>query len=562
MNKKICLTVAVASAVLLSSCGKKLGQLSSDYFNTNPNPLEVVGEKVPATITGNLPAKYFQKNAVLTVTPILVYNGTETASQPYTFQGEKVRGNNPVISYDNGGTITIPTSYVYTPEMAQADLELAFSVEQGKKQYVLPRVKVANGVIATAAMADASTVNPALGADAFQRIINEKYAADIKFLINQANIRSGELSTDAMKELRDRINATAGDSSLVLNEINIQSYASPDGAYDFNERLAENREKNTRSYMTSQLKKDKVTEFGELTANFTAEDWEGFQRLVSQSDIQDKDLILEVLRMYQDPEQREREIHNISNVFEKLADEILPQLRYSRITASIDVIGKSDAEINQLFDKDPKALSLEEMLYCATLTDDNARRMAIYKKATELYPNDYRTWNDLGMTQYVAREYANAKTSFTKAAQLAPAGSEPRMNLGLIELVEGNYPAAKNYFGSAAGPAELNDALGVYYLKVGDNNAAARAFGDSKSNNAALAQILTKDYTKAKQTLAGISKPDATTYYLMAVLGARTNNEQMINTNLRQAVRLDSSLASKAAKDLEFANFNLANALN
>ncbi len=562
MNKKICLTVAVASAVLLSSCGKKLGQLSSDYFNTNPNPLEVVGEKVPATITGNLPAKYFQKNAVLTVTPILVYNGTETASQPYAFQGEKVRGNNPVISYDNGGTITIPASYVYTPEMAQADLELAFSVEQGKKQYVLPRVKVANGVIATAAMADASTVNPALGADAFQRIINEKYAADIKFLINQANIRSGELSTDAMKELRDRINATAGDTSLVLNEINIQSYASPDGAYDFNERLAENREKNTRSYMTSQLKKDKVTEFGELTANFTAEDWEGFQRLVSQSDIQDKDLILEVLRMYQDPEQREREIHNISNVFEKLADEILPQLRYSRITASIDVIGKSDAEINQLFDKDPKALSLEEMLYCATLTDDNARRMAIYKKATELYPNDYRTWNDLGMTQYVAREYANAKTSFTKAAQLAPAGSEPRMNLGLIELVEGNYPAAKNYFGSAAGPAELNDALGVYYLKVGDNNAAARAFGDSKSNNAALAQILTKDYTKAKQTLAGISKPDATTYYLMAVLGARTNNEQMINTNLRQAVRLDSSLASKAAKDLEFANFNLANALN
>lgn len=561
MNQKLCLVAAVSATLMLSSCGKKLAPMQAEYFSTNPNPLEVVGQKVPATVTGKLPAKYFVKNAVLTVTPVLKYNGTEVASQSYTFQGEKVRGNNPTVSYEYGGTITIPASYIYVPEMAKSDLELMFSVEQGGKQYVLPSVKVANGVIATAALADAATVNPSLGADAFQRIISQKYAADIKFLINQANLRAGELNSDAMEELRKQILATAGDSTLELTEININSYASPDGAYDFNQRLAEKRKDVTEDYMQNQLKKDKIKEFGELTANFTAEDWEGFKTLVEKSDTQDKNLILEVLKMYQDPEEREREIHNMSNVFEQLAEEILPQLRYSRITAAINVIGKSDAEINHLYDTDPSKLNVEELLYAATLTDDNARRMAIYKKATELYPNDYRTWNDLGMTQYVARDYKSAKNSFEKATRLAGTATEPKVNLGLIDVLDNNFSGAKQYFGSAAGDSNINEALGVYYLKTGDNVAAARAFKDAKSNNAALSQILTKDYTKAKQTLAGISKPDATTYYLMAVLGARTNNESMLLNNLRQAVRLDSSLAKVAQNDLEFANFNISKAL-
>ena len=563
MKCKVCYVVALGAALALSSCGKKLGQFSADNFTVNPNPLEVVGQNVPAQITARVPAKFFLKNAEVTVTPYLVYNGTETASQPYSFQGEKVRGNAPVVSYEYGGTFTVPARFAYVPEMAKSELELAFTVTQGKKQYVLPRVKVADGVIATAAMADAATVNPALAADAFQRIINEKYAADIMFLINQANIRANQLNTDAMVELRKEILAAAGDSARVIEELNIQSYASPDGGLDINERLAANREKNTTSYLQGQLKKDKITEFGELTAQFTPEDWEGFQRLVSQSNIQDKDLILSVLSMYKDPEQREREIRNLSNVFEQLADQILPQLRYSRITASINVIGKSDKEISTLAATNPSALNVEELLYAATLTDDNATRMKIYENATRQFPNDYRSWNDLGMTLYIARNYAAAQKSFEKAAQLAPAGNnEPAMNLGLIDLLNGKYDRANQRFGSAAGVSALNDALGVYYLKTGDNAAAVRAFGDSKSNNAALAQILTKDYSKAKQTLAGISTPDATTYYLMAVLGARTNNESMINTNLRQAIRLDSKMADKARKDLEFNGFNLSKALN
>ncbi|MDE6310310.1 MAG: hypothetical protein K2L96_00635 [Muribaculaceae bacterium] len=561
MNRKLCYVVALGAALSMTSCGKKLGQFTSDYFTANPNPLEVVGDKVPATVSARIPGKFFVKDAEVTVTPYLVFAGREVASMPYSFQGEKVRGNAPVINYEYGGTATIPVSFVYEPEMAKSELELGFNVRQGKKQYVLPRVKVANGVIATSALATAANARPALADDAFQRVINEKYAADIMFLINQANIRAGQLKTDAMVELQREILNANSDTSRVLQEINISSYASPDGTMEFNTKLAENREKNTKAYMTDQLKKDKITEFGELTAQFTAEDWEGFQKLVQQSNIQDKDLILSVLSMYKDPDQREREIRNLASVFEQLADQILPQLRYSRVTASIDVIGKSDAEIMALYQSDPSKLNVEEILYAATLTEDNGKRMMIYDTAARLYPQDYRTFNNLGLAQYVAGDYDAAAANFRKAASLTSNG-EPQMNLGLIEMINKNYSKANQLFGAAAGTDELGEALGLYYLKQGDAAAAVRAFGDTKSNNAAVAQIVTKDYAKAKTTLAGINNPDATTYYLMAIVGARTNNESMLTGNLRQAVRLDASMAQKAANDLEFANYNLTKALN
>lgn len=558
MKTKLCYSLLLGGAVMLTGCGKKLNQFQAEYFSVEPNPLEVVGENVPAAVTGRVPAEFFLKNAEVTVTPYLGYNGTEVASEAFTFQGEKVRGNNQVVSYEYGGTLTIPVMYKYVPEMANSELFLAFDVKQGGKQYVLPRVKVATGVIATATLASAGKVAPAIANDKFQRIINEKYSADIKFLVNQANIRDSELRSAAMNELNEEILRTKGDSTRVIDELNIKSYASPEGGIDINTRLAENREKNTAKYLESKLKKDKVTEFSEITAEFTAEDWEGFQKLVAASDIQDKDLILSVLSMYKDPEQREKEIRNLSSVFEQLAEEILPQLRYSRITASINVIGKSDEEIKNLYKSNPNALSVDELLYCATLFESNADKMQVYNTAVEIYPKDYRSYNNLGVCQFVDEDYDAAKACFQEAVNMAPDAVEPQMNLGLVALVNKNYAEANQRFGAAAGAENLDEAMGVYYLMKGDNNAAVRAFGDSKNNNAALAQILTKDYSKAKATLSAINNPDATTYYLMAVLGARTNNERMVTTNLRQAIKLDSSLAEKARKDLEFANCNLS----
>jgi Flp pilus assembly protein TadD len=546
----------MAAAVTLTGCSKKLGQLKSDYFTTNPTPLEVVGENVPATVSAQIPAKYFVKNAVLTVTPVLEgANGATATAASSTYQGENVRANNPTISYDQGGNMTIPATFPYTADMATSTLKLNFTVEQGKKTYTLPAVTVGNGVIATATLADASTVTPAVAPDAFQRIIADKYNADILFLINQANIRDNQLRTAAMTGLNQQLKDANADAKREIQEVNISSYASPDGALDFNTKLAQSRETTTKTYMENQLK---GMTFGELTADFTPEDWEGFRRLVSESNIQDKDLILSVLSMYKDPEEREREIHNLSHVFDQLAEEILPQLRYSRITATINTIGKSDEEIAAAYAADPSQLTVEEILYYGAQVSDPDKKAEVYAKAAQFYPTDYRTYNNLGMAQYAQGNYADAASSLKQAARLQPSAGEPQMNLGLVSMVSGDYDDAQSRFGNAAGVPEVSEALGVYYLKTGDNTAAARALEGVNSNNAALAQILTKDYSSAKRTLAAINNPDATTYYLTAVLGARTNNENMITNNLRQAIKLDPSLATRAASDLEFSRYNLS----
>lgn len=544
--------------MVLTGCGKKLTEISAEYFSVNPSPLEVVGDKVPATVTGQIPEKFFVKNAEVTVTPYLVYGDKETASAPYTVQGEKVNGNNQVISYDNGGTVTIPVMYAYTPEMDKSELWLDFQVQQGSKTYALPRVKVADGVVSTATLATAATIEPAITSDNFQRVINEKYTADIRFLINQTNIRKSELSSSELANLEQQIAGAQEDDRREIESVNIASYASPDGGVKLNTRIAEGREKSTQKYLDNSFKKNNIKEFGELTADFTPQDWEGFQQLVSESNIQDKDLILSVLSMYKDPEQREREIRNLSTVFDQLAEEILPKLRKSRLTASINVIGKSDEELMEAFNTDPKSLTADELLYTATLTDDNNKRIEIYKACTEIYPNDYRGYNNLGMCQFIAGDYDSAKSNFAKAKKMAPDSKEVKMNEGLCQLMENDLKDANNSFGSAAGVDGLNEAIGVYYMKLGDYNNAVKAFGNTKSNNAALAQIMVKDYSTAKSTLSAIAEPDGTTYYLLAVIGARTNNEQMVLGNLSQAIKLDSSLSNKAANDIEFSKIDIS----
>lgn len=561
MNKKLGMYLMVGAAVALTGCNKKMSPFASDYFTTNPTPLAVVGDQVPATITANVPQKFFKKNAEVTVTPYLVYgtDSTAVASQAYTFQGEKVEGNNPVISYNEGGTVSIPATFAYNPGMMDSELYLDFNVVQGKKSYVLPRVKVGEGVLATATLADASTVDPATAADKYQRIINEKYDADIMFLINQANIRSKELKKEQVTGFNDTVKAASAAANKEIEGIHVSSFASPDGGVKLNEKLSANREKSTLKYVEKNLKDEKVSNYGDLTSEYTAQDWDGFQKLVSQSNIQDKDLILSVLSMYKDPEQREKEIRNLSSVFDQLADEILPQLRYSRITASINTIGRSDDEIKAQYKEDASKLSVDELLYCATLTNDNKQKVEIYSTAAKLYPNDYRCFNNLGKAQFVEGNYDEAKANFEKAAKLAPESNEVKMNLGLIKMLNKDYAGARESFGSAAGVDGLNDAMGVYYIKQGDYQTAVKAFGDTKSNNAALAQILVNDYSAAQATLNAVKNPNATTYYMMAVVAARTSNEQGVYANLRKAISMDSSLKAKAAVDKEFAKYNVAN---
>ena len=555
MTKKLYLPFLMAMIVaLMTSCSKKMGELSSDYFTVTPQVLEAVGGKVPATINGKFPEKYFNKKAVVEVTPVLKWNGGEAKGQSAVFQGEKVEGNDQTISYKAGGTYTMKASFDYVPEMAKSELYLDFKIKRGKKEYTIPSVKIADGVIATSELPTVGSANAAYAADAFQRIIKQAQQANIMFLIQQANLRASELKSDSLKAFNKKVVEVAGDTkNYKLNNIEISAYASPDGGVELNTGLAEKRQDNTETYLNKELKKGKIET--QVDTKYTAQDWEGFQELVSKSNIQDKDLILRVLSMYQDPEQRETEIKNISSVYKTLADEILPQLRRARLTANYDVIGRSDEEILEAFNKEPKVLSVEELLYAATLVNDNAVKASMYKKAMEMYPNDCRAYNNLGMMAYTTNDKERAESYFKQALSKNPNSAEANTNMGLCELVKGNVANAETYLSKSTGANTANEALGNLYIKQGQYDRAVNAFGDTKTNSAALAQILAKDYNKAKNTLNAVKRPDAYTDYLMAIVGARTNNADLVKSSMAKVAQKDASLAAKAQDDREFAKY-------
>ncbi|MDR2918673.1 MAG: hypothetical protein LBV72_04825 [Tannerella sp.] len=552
MNKKILLPLLAFVAILaLPSCSGKLKPLSAQYIKADPQPLEAIGGEVPVTISVTYPAKWFNKNATVTVTPVLRYATGETWGTAYTYQGEKVKANNTAIPYGTGGNVTMKSSFKYKPDMKKSELYLTFDAKIKNKTVKLPDIKIADGVLATSELADAATANPAVGADKFQRIIKEAHNANIMFLIQQAELRSKELNKEEIKDWKDLVeNADQTPNQNV--SIEVSAYASPDGGLKLNDALAERRESTTTKYVEREMKKRKVDV--PVDAHYTAQDWDGFQELVSKSNFQDKDLVLRVLSMYKDTEEREREIKNISTVFSQLAEDILPQLRRSRLTANIEIIGKSDEEITQLAQSNPSALNVEEILYAATLTNNQTDKEAIYMKASQLYPNDARTWNNIGMQRFRAGDLAKAQEMFNKANSIQN-NSASNINLGLIALINGDTNKAQQLIGGASDAPELGEALGILYLQQGDYAKAVSSFGAAKTNNAALAQILTKDYSKASQTLSAVTNADAATDYLKAVVAARTNDTNGVIDNLKAAIAKKPALAKEAAIDLEFAKY-------
>ena len=556
MIKKLYMPLVVALVAVLTSCSSKMGELSSDYFTTTPQVLEAIGGKVPVTINGKFPEKYFNKKAVVTVTPVLKWNGGQAVGNPVTFQGEKVEGNDQTINYKVGGSYTMKTSFDYVPEMAKSELYLQFTAKVGKKEVAIPEVKIADGVLSTSELVGNTlrSATPANAEDAFQRVIKQAKEANIQFLIQQANIRASELKSEGIKAFNEAMaDIKADEANKVLNNVEVTAYASPDGEYGLNEKLAGNREGNAAKYVEKQLKKAKLE--GNVDTKYTAEDWEGFKELVEKSNIQDKEVILRVLSMYTDPERRETEIKNLSSVYGTLADEILPQLRRARLTLNYELIGRSDEQILNTYASAPKDLSVEEMLYAATLVEGASDKEAIYKKVTEIYPTDYRAFNNLAELAYKNNDLETALSYLQKAAKLNPSAAEVNTNLGLIALAQGEKSKAETYFSKGSGAKTLNESLGNLYIAQGQYDRAVSSFGEAKTNSAALAQILAKDYNAAKNTLQAVSNPDGYTDYLMAIIGARTNNTSMVVSNLAKAVKKDSSLAKKALTDLEFSKF-------
>ncbi len=537
--------------MLLSSCSK-LGPLSADNFNVAPTPLETQAGMVPASINGHFPEKYMKRKAVVTIVPELRYsNGTIVQGNVATFQGEKVAGNDQTISYRLGGNYTMKTNFPYADDN-KADMYLTFRASIGSKTVQIPEVKVAYGIIATSELykRTLTTAQAAIAPDAYQRISKQKQEANIKFLIQQANLRKSELANNSVQEfvkMLQRINADR--QGLNLENVEVSAYASPDGGFSINDKLAAERQKNSEQYVNQEL--NRIQMKANVDAKYTAQDWEGFQELVKASDIQDKEVILRVLSMYKDPEEREQQIKNISSAFRELADGILPQLRRARLTINYETVGRSDDQILAQIKQDATKLSIEELLYGANLKEDLGEKEDIYKLATEIYPSDARAYNNLATIQYARGNYKAADQYIQKAQSLQANLPEAKANLGMIALQAGDLKTAEQYIASATGANGLQEVLGNLHLAQGNYAQAEQDFADIYSNSAALAQIMNKNYASAAVTLKYVKNADAITEYLKAILAARMGNKQDIEEPLGKAIAADAWLQKYAANDLE-----------
>ena len=549
------LVVAGASSLLLASCASKF-KISSTGVNVDPNPLTVQGDAVKTRINFAFPKKSFPKKGTLRITPVLRYAGGEKWGKAYDYQGDDVYGNEQVVFYKSGANAVLDFAVPYTPQMQKSELYLTFNGKVGKKSQKISAMKVADGVNATETLATVEGILPAIAPHGFQRVVKEMYDADILFQIQQANVRGSEINKEDVEEWRYTVqNAKETPNQNV--SVEVQSYASPDGGKKLNEKLSENRERNTTAALKKEFKKQDMAGVA-IDAHYTAQDWEGFRTLVEKSDLPDKDLVLRVLSMYPDPESREREIKNISVVFKQLADNILPKLRRSRLIANVEIIGKSDAEIQEFIAKAPGHLSAEELLYAAELTNPTTEKMRIYQIANQIFKKDYRAYNNIGALYFAQGKIKDAEAWFNKAATLQD-NEVTKLNRGLIALYHGDKEKAQDMISAAINTPELGQALAYLYLKQGEYMKAETAFGETVSNNAAVAQLLNGNYAKALKTLQKITTPSATTELIRAIIAARTNDNNGVITALKSAIALDGSVAYQIADNLEFAKYkNLA----
>ncbi|WP_205461923.1 tetratricopeptide repeat protein [Mangrovibacterium lignilyticum] len=537
-------------------------------FKVTPEVLETHAGDVDVAINGVFPAKYFNKKATVVATPVLTYEGGETAFEPVTVQGEKVSANNKVVSYTDGGNFSYKDAVPFTDDMRKSELVIRMTASKGSKSVDFEPIKVADGVLAAPTLVVnfpfaiigvqreknlTGVYDPNI--DPFQRIVPDSYTADIRYLINSAVLRNSELKSEDIEKLKEYTKDAFDAERKELKGVEVSAYASPDGALDFNTKLSEKREGTSSNYVEKQLKKEKIE--AELKSKFTPEDWDGFKELMEKSNIQDKELILRVLSMYSDPEVREREIKNLSQAFTSVADEILPQLRRAKITASVELIGKTDEEIMDLANGNPSALNPAELLYAATLTDDKEKQLYIYGAMTEVYPNDWRGYNNKGMVLAQQGKFEEAKPLFEKAESLSTSEPIIKNNLGACALVAGDVAKAEELFGAASGAgSEVNNNLAIVAIKKAEYEKAVKLLDGTNTPNEGLAKIMVGDNSGALKALENCPWEGCyMTEYFKAIVGARTAKENLMYESLEKAVSMNADLKSKIATDLEFAKY-------
>lgn len=552
MKTKSIVMVAFATMLMLTSCSKQV-QLTADNFTISPSMLEEGGGKVPVVINGRLPEKFVKRNSMVAITPVLRYQGGEVRGETLLFQGEKVRGNGQEISYRLGGNYTQREVFDYVDAMRQSGLYMKVVITKGKKTVLPADIYVAPGVLATSTLASRTvrTVVPTLSTDNYQYAIAQQQEAQILYLLAKADVRQSEVQSTSVQDFLQTLKQIkAENTGYAIDGITISAYASPDGRLDFNQQLAERRGGTSEAFVRRQL--DSLGLQTSVTTSYTAEDWDGFQRLVAASNIQDKDVILRVLSMYEDPEERERQVRNISAAYGELADTVLPALRRARMIINYNIIGRSDDEILAQFHQDPKALSIEELLYGATLTEDVALKQRIYQVAASQNPTDYRPLNNLAVLAYQQGDLAEATRLLARARAINGDAAETNLNSALVAIAEGNTDEAEAFLAKATAAKGYAEVLGNLQITQGKFRGAAQSLAKAKTNSAALAQLLAGDYSQASQTLSSISNSDATTHYLQAILAARSNQNATALQALREAISADATLKSRAATDLEF----------
>jgi hypothetical protein len=555
MKKLNYLALFSFAVLVLSSCGglNKMQEMASSVsYTVTPSVLEEHADKVDLKIDVKYPAKYMNKKAILTATPVLKYEGGETAYEAKKLQGEAVEANNQVINSKTGGSVSYTGSVAFTEDMMKSDLVVRVKAELKGKSLDFEDYKIAEGVIATPKLVMVNP-KPVMVGDKFQRVIPDSYLADIHYLINRAEVRNTELKSEDIVGMKDYLKNANANERINLKGIQLSAYASPDGALDLNTKLAEKRQESAEKFLAKELKNDKIET--NMAKNFTPEDWDGFKKLMEASNIQDKELILRVLSMYSDPVVREKEIKNISKAFEQIAEEILPQLRRSKYVVNVDMVGYTDDELLALWKSDPNKLKLEEILYTATLVDDLGTKLAVYKKASENYPKCFRAINNVGYISILMGDAAGAKTALAKAKELAD-NDIVNNNLGCAALISGDVAGAKAMFAASMGAGDVvNYNLGIIAVMEGDYSAAANYFGNTAEVNTALVKLLQDDYEGALATINKVDCECAVKYYVKAVIAANQDKQELALESLKTATSKSADLKARAKVDMEFAKY-------
>lgn len=536
--------------VLLTGCNcyKKMAKnVDRLTITATPSVLTLKGNNVVTDIKVDFPAKYFNRKAVLKVTPVLVFEGGEIAGTPKFIQGEKVKDNYTVIPYKTGGTYTQNISIPYDKRAKICTLELRVESKCtkncGKKRKEFQdfaSIPVAEGVSTVQLLAN-NAAYLSIMPDNFKRVTTISKNADIMYQINRSNVRAGELTKEQVKMFEEFVREYSDKDRATLGSVYAKGYASPDGPVKFNDELSKKRSETGQAAISKALKDVDA----KYDIAFYGEDWEGFKELVAASDIKDKDLILQVLAMNDNPVKRDEEIKNMSSVFEVLAKEILPQLRRTKLVADVDIEGRTDAEILEAANKNIDVLSEEEMLYAATLTKDAALQLKAYEAAAAKY-NSVRGYNNAGVVLAKEGKLAQAKTQFDKAAAMSKDAAITN-NLGVLALMNGDVATAKKYI-SALNTADSKANMGLISLAEGDYSAATKTLS---GYNLAVAEVLNGNLAKAKSLLAGENCADAD--YLKAVIAMREGNSSAAIANLKSAIAKKPALKEQATKDVEFA---------